>query len=79
MELDGQVRRGGVQFLGAAVPKVLPQDVGRDLVAIVDGQDVTVAQVQAGRAEGAVDECWVDFQGNTGFRAPPQAPGCEAG
>lgn len=47
VELDGEVRCGRVQLLGAAVPEVLPQDVGHDLVPVVDGQDVAVAQVQA--------------------------------
>lgn len=55
MELDGQVRRGRVQLLGATAPQVLPQDVGHDLVPVVYGQDVTVAQVQAeGQREGGV-------------------------
>lgn len=55
MELDGQVRRGRVQLLGAAAPQVLPQDVGHDLVTVVDSQDVAVAQVQAeGQREGGV-------------------------
>lgn len=51
VELDGQVWRGRVQLLGPAAPQVLAQDVGHDLVAIVDGQDVAVAQVQAGGTE----------------------------
>lgn len=50
-KLDGEVWRGGVQPLGATVPRVLPQNVGRDLVTVVDGQDVTAAQVQASGAE----------------------------
>lgn len=45
MELDGEVRGGGVQFLGPAVAQVLAQDVGHELVSVVDGQDVAVAQV----------------------------------
>ena len=41
-----------MQLLGATVPQVLPQDVRHDLVTIIDSQDVTVAQVEAGgRAE----------------------------
>lgn len=47
VELDGEARCGGVQLLGAAVAKVLAQDMGHNLVTIVDGQDVAVAQVQA--------------------------------
>lgn len=47
MELDGEVRRGGVQLLRAAVAEVLAQDMGHNLITIIDGQDVTVAQVQA--------------------------------
>lgn len=47
VELDGEVRCGGVQLLRAAVAKVLAQDVRHNLVAVIDGQDVTVAQVQA--------------------------------
>lgn len=47
MELDRQVWRGRVQLLGATASKVLPQDVGHDLITVIDGKDVAVAQVQA--------------------------------
>lgn len=47
MELDGEVRRGGVQLLRAAVAKVLAQDMGHNLISVIDGQDVAVAQIQA--------------------------------
>lgn len=47
VELDGEVRRGGVQLLRAAVAKVLAQDVGHNLISVIDGQDVAVAQIQA--------------------------------
>lgn len=47
MELNGEVRCGGVQLLRTAVAKVLAQDMGHNLIPIIDGQDVAVAQVQA--------------------------------
>ena len=47
VELEGEFRCGGVQLLRAAVAKVLAQDVGHNLIAIIDGQDVAVAQVKA--------------------------------
>lgn len=49
MELDGEVWAGGVELLGAAAANVLPQDAGRELVPVVDGEDVTVGDVQADR------------------------------
>lgn len=49
MEPDGEVRTGGVELLGAAAADVLPQDAGRELVPIINGEDVTVGEVQAGK------------------------------
>lgn len=49
MELDGEVGAGGVELLGTAAANVLPQDAGRELVPIVDGEDVAVGDVQAER------------------------------
>lgn len=49
VELDGEVGAGGVELLGAAAAHVLPQDAGRELVPVVDGEDVTVGDVQAER------------------------------
>lgn len=47
MEGDSQVRRGGRELEGAATANVPPQDPGRDLVAVSDGQHVTVTDVQS--------------------------------
>lgn len=49
MELDGEIGAGGVELLGAAAANILPQDAGGELVPIVDGEDVTVGDVQAER------------------------------
>lgn len=51
MEGDSQVRGGGGQLEGAATPHVPPQDPCRDLVAVGDGQHVTVTDVQSEDSE----------------------------
>lgn len=47
MEGDGQVRGGGGELEGAAAADIAAQDPCRDLVAVGDGQHVTVADVQS--------------------------------
>lgn len=49
MEPDSEVRAGGVELLGAAAANVLSQDAGRELVPIINGEDVAVGEVQAGK------------------------------
>lgn len=49
VELDGEVRAGGVELLGTTAADVLPQDAGSELVPIINGEDVTVGEVQAGK------------------------------
>lgn len=49
MELDGEVGAGRVELLGAAAADVLPQDAGGELVPVVNGEDVAVGEVQAGK------------------------------
>lgn len=54
VELDGQVRRGGVELLGPAAAQELAQDVAVEVISIIDREDVTLAQIQAaGREEGS--------------------------
>lgn len=55
MELDGEVGTGGVELLGPAAADVLPQDAGGELIPIINGEDVAVAEVQAGK-ESSVSE-----------------------
>lgn len=64
MELDGEVRAGGVELLGPTAAHVLPQDAGGQLVPVVDGEDVTVGQVQAGK-ENLVRAAWEGSPGRT--------------
>lgn len=45
VEGDGQVRCAGRELEGAAASNVAPQDPGRDLIAIREGQHVAVADV----------------------------------
>lgn len=47
MEGDGQVGGGGGELEGAAASDVPPQDPGRDLIAVGDGQHVAVADVES--------------------------------
>lgn len=47
VEGDGQVGGGGGELEGAAPSDVAPQDTSCDLVAVGDGQHVTVADVQS--------------------------------
>lgn len=49
MEPDSEVRAGGVELLGATAANVLSQDAGRELVPIINGEDVAVGEVQAGK------------------------------
>lgn len=87
MELDGQVWRGRVQLLGAAASQVLSQDVGHDLITVIDGQDVAVAQVQAeGQREGGVAKLGAFnklliyfFSGNTHFLETYEVSGARLG
>lgn len=60
MELDGQVGRGGVELLGPTAAQELAQDVGAEIVPVVDREDVALAQVQAAGREtrGAGRACW---------------------
>lgn len=44
---DGQVRRGGGQFEGAAASDVASQDPSRDLIPISEGQHVAVTDVKS--------------------------------
>lgn len=54
VELDGQVRCGGVELLGPTAAQKLAQDVAVEVISIIDSEDVTLAQVQAaGREEGS--------------------------
>lgn len=49
VELDGEVGAGGVELLGTAAADILPQDSSGELVPIVNGEDVAVGEVQAGK------------------------------
>lgn len=51
MELDGHVRRGGVELLGPTAAQELAQDVGAEIIPVVDREDVALAQVQAAGRE----------------------------
>lgn len=51
MEGDSQVRGGGGELEGAAATDVPPQDPCRDLIAVSDGQHVTVTDVQSEDSE----------------------------
>lgn len=52
VELDGQVWRGGVEFLRPTAAQVVSQDVGADVVSIIDSEDIAVAQVQTVPGDG---------------------------
>lgn len=64
MELDGEVGGGRVELLGATAADVLPQDTGRELVPVINGQDVAVAQVQAGKGSAERSLVSPGAQGN---------------
>lgn len=48
LELNGDVRHGGVELEVGPRTTVLPQDVRRQVVAIVEGQQVVLADVETG-------------------------------
>lgn len=49
LELNGDVGHGGVDLEVRPCAAVLPQDVGRQVVAVVEGQQVVLADVEPGR------------------------------
>lgn len=47
VEGDSQIRGGGGELEGAASPDVPSQNTSRDLIAVSDGQHVTITDVQS--------------------------------
>lgn len=74
VELDGEVRAGGVELLGAAAADVLPQDAGGELVPIVNGEDVAVGEVQAGKQSSVSLGGWSAARSGAGPRGSEVTP-----
>lgn len=74
VELDGEVGAGGVELLGAAAADVLPQDAGGELVPIVNGEDVAVGEVQAGKQSSVSLGGWSATRSGAGPRGSEVTP-----
>lgn len=69
MEGDSQIRGGGGELEGAAPSDVAPQDTSRDLIAVSNGQHVTVTDVQPedGREGKKQTQCSQWYQLRTSY------------
>ena len=47
LELDGDVGHGGVELVAGQCSTVLAQDVGRQIVSVVEGQHVVFTKMEA--------------------------------
>lgn len=74
MELDGEVGAGRVELLGAAAADVLPQDAGGELVPVINGEDVAVGEVQAGKQSSVSHAQWCGGEGQRGDPSATHTP-----
>lgn len=58
LELDGDVGGGGVELEAGARSAVLTQHLGREVVPIVEGQQVVLPNVQPGEQQQDKQSMW---------------------